>query len=409
MTDLNVIPSAVVFNIGCKSNQYDCDMITAELIKRGYLVYDRLEVADIYITNTCAVTNTAESKSRQIISRIRNLNPNAKIYVFGCATVKNATFYNEAGISFVGGIDYAEVIRALDSQRIEQSKSSLIPTSLRTRAYVKIQDGCDNFCSYCVVSRLRGIPRSKPVSIASQEIISVSENTSEIVITGINLSLYGRDHNETLEELITKIKPVKSRIRLSSFYSKGINRNLLDALFNLNNFSPHFHLSLQHGDSNILKDMQRGYTTDEFQSKVNLIREYDKNAAITTDIIVGYPTESDESFIKSCDFAKAMRFANIHIFPFSSRPQTPAALLKKVQPEVIKDRCRVLALVNENLKKNYLTSQLDMNQTVIFEKFGEVSEGYSQYYIRTYAITNKKIAIVRPLALHKKGIIGDIV
>ncbi|MDR0751887.1 MAG: MiaB/RimO family radical SAM methylthiotransferase [Christensenellaceae bacterium] len=402
-------PHAVVFNIGCKSNQYDCDLLTSELIKRGYSVSDKLETADIYITNTCAVTSTAESKSRQIITRIRKLNPSAQIYVFGCASVKNKDFYEQRNLTFVGGIDYVEILKALDSNKSKQTNSILVPSSLRTRTYVKIQDGCDNFCSYCIISRLRGKPRSKPISQATDEIIKVSQKSSEIVITGINLSLYGIDTCESLAGLIENISEVNSRIRLSSFYPNGVNKELLDALFSLKNFSPHFHLSLQHGDSKILKDMNRGYTADDYQRKVNLIREYDKNAAITTDIIVGYPTEDDNAFAKSYDFANSIGFSDIHIFPFSPRPGTPACLLQKLPGDILELRVKKMTALKNDLKTNYLLANLNIPQNVIFEKQGEISEGYSQYYIRIYADTVQKNGMVMPCELYKNGLIGDII
>ncbi|MDR2266157.1 MAG: MiaB/RimO family radical SAM methylthiotransferase [Christensenellaceae bacterium] len=402
---------AVIFNVGCKSNQYECDKLTSELIKRGYEVFNHMIYADIYIVNTCAVTSTAEAKSRQVVARIRAINANAKIYIFGCASALNQAFYSRARVHYSTSIGYTELLRAIDEDINYMAPASINPTplSLRTRAYVKIQDGCDNFCSYCIIPSLRGIPTSKPIDVAASEILEVSKTVAEVVIVGINLSLYGRDTHQKLSDLIKKITNINSRIHLSSFYQNGINRELLDALFSLKQFSPHFHLSLQHGDTRVLRAMNRGYTSDDYLKKVELIREYDPNASITTDIIVGYPTEDNDMFVQSCKFVRLVEFADIHIFPFSQRTGTLAAQLPPIASNIIKERRDILKDIRDELHTNYLKKLIAIPQCVIFEKFGEIAEGYSQYYVRTYADTKQKICNIKPVELYNNGLKGVLI
>lgn len=409
---------AVVFNLGCKVNQYECDVLVSGLKELGYQTSEKLEPADVYIVNTCAVTAEAERKSRQILSRIRAQNPDAYIAVCGCASQKNIDFFVNSGVQYVSGvagknrlIDFlGKTYHKIEDLPFRYEDSQKYPSGSRTRAYVKIQDGCSNFCSYCIIPYLRGAPRSKKVSDAAKEIIELSKTTDEIVITGINLSYYGMENGETLAQLIRAIKDIDVRIRLGSFYVEGINAELLDALFSLKNFCPHFHLSLQHGDNKVLKDMNRHYTVEDYRTRVEQIRSYDKRTAITTDIIAGYPTETDEAFCNTLEFVNIVSFADIHVFPYSRREGTMAASLPLLLPQVIKDRVKILRGARDNLRKAYLTSMIDVPQEVIFEeKRGDYSVGYSQYYIRCYADLKHPIkhGIILPEELYKDGVKGN--
>lgn len=409
---------AVVFNLGCKVNQYECDVLAAELLEKGFEVSDSLIPADVYIINTCAVTAEAERKSRQILSRIRKLNSNAYIMVCGCASEKNAAFYKENGVQFVTGVakkggltarigeHYAEVEKL--PQKYEDTTT--LPAANRTRAYVKIQDGCDNFCSYCLIPYLRGRSRSRDIQAAAEEIRALSNKTEEIVITGINLSQYGKENNENLAMLINDLKDVPARIRLGSFYVEGVNNELLDALFRLEHFCPHFHLSLQNGDDTVLKAMNRRYTAEEYLKKIDLIKTYDKNAAITTDIITGFPAENDAAFQNNLTFIRRAAFSDIHIFPFSQRAGTAAARMKPIPTETVKERKHILEAEREILRASYLNKMLHVNQSVLFESGeGEIKDGYSEYYIRFYVKGGCGVKTVKPMEIYKDGLKGEMI
>lgn len=409
---------AVVFNLGCKVNQYECDALSAGLKAMGYYTTESLEPADLYIINTCAVTAEAERKSRQILSRIKKFNENAEIVVTGCASQKNAEYYKEKGIKYVSGVmNKNNILRALgfynnetvfDTAKYEEP--SFLPSADRTRSYVKIQDGCDNFCSYCIIPYLRGRSRSRTIENAVREIESLALNTEEIVITGVNLSQYGKDTGESLVGLIDALKDVNVRIRLGSFYVEGINRELLQSLKALKRFCPHFHLSLQNGDNDVLRAMNRRYKTQDYLEKIALIREFFEYASITTDIIVGYPTETEENFINTMNFAKEVGFSDIHIFPFSAREGTVAYKLKPISPQIIKDRKQRLEEVRKELHYKYLELMKNVNQEVVFETKIDncYNTGYSEYYVRFYAKTDQKVAVVKPIEIYKDGLKGEL-
>ncbi len=410
---------AVVFNLGCKVNQYECDLLLSELDARGYSTSQDLCYADLYVVNTCAVTGEAERKSRQIISRIRKLNPEAKIIIIGCASQKNKDFYLNKNVTYVGGVAGKQrVLEEIDNNIFEGNfilptiyeDTTIIPKQERTRAYVKIQDGCNNFCTYCIIPYLRGRSRSRKIESCVREIEELAKSTNEIVITGINLAQYGLDNGETLAELMEALKHVNARLRLGSFYVEGITEELLNALKSLKDFCPHFHLSLQNGDEQVLKSMNRRYGPKDYLQKVELIRSYFPLASITTDIIVGFYSETDTSFENTLNFVKEVGFADIHIFPYSQRIGTKAYGKPLIPSEVIKERKERLRVLKEELNKKYLLLMLNSYHKVIFETEEEgLKVGYSEYYVRIYCKTNKDCAIIKPLSLYKDGIIGEIV
>ena len=409
---------AVVFNLGCKVNQYECDVMVSELENMGYQTSQELSYADLYVINTCAVTNEAERKSRQIISRIKKYNDKAKIIITGCASQKNKDYYLEKNVLYVSGVGGKQrIFEGISKNKIESDfrlpsvyeESATLPKAERSRSYVKIQDGCNNFCSYCIIPYLRGRSRSRKVESCVNEITLLARETDEIVITGVNLAQYGVDNNESLAQLINSLHDVDVRIRLGSFYVEGINDDLLVALKGLKKFCPHFHLSLQHGDDEVLKSMNRHYGPKEYSEKVALIRKYFPLAAITTDIIVGYPTETEEAFNNTLKFVEEINFSDIHIFPFSPRPGTKAYELELIPSEVVKTRKEKLREIKNKLNKNYLILMLNSFQDVIFEcNNGGISVGYSQYYVRVYSKTEKKHATIKPIGLYRDGIIGEI-
>ena len=406
-----------VFNLGCKTNQYECDEISGALTEKGASVTEKLEYADAYIVNTCAVTAEAERKSRQIISRVRKFNPDARIFIIGCASEKSPSFYLDKKVNYLSGVGGKyNVVKNLNAlfkydfyPKTEFEYPVCLPSVTRTRALVKIQDGCNNFCSYCVIPYLRGRARSRTVADSVREIEKLSESVKEIVITGINLSAFGTDNGESLSGLMRALKDTDVRIRLGSFYAEGIDDELLSSLKGLKKFCPHFHLSLQSGSDAVLKAMNRKYTAAEYMEKIALIRKYFPLASVTTDIIVGFPGESDADFEKTLALAEAAEFSDIHIFPFSAREGTVAYGFKKLPKESVKAREERLYELKETLKRKYLEKMIPVRQHVVFEtEHDGLSTGYSEYYIKFYVDTRAEYAIIKPTELCSDGLKGEI-
>ena len=407
----------VVFNFGCKVNQYESDVLINLLEQRGHEVSSFLEYADCYIINTCAVTNEAERKSRQAIARCKKYNKDAKIFICGCASEKNAKqFYDKDGVVTVKGIaNKYELVNLIEEgcnvETIPSVFEDGVAKSTRTRSYIKIQDGCNNFCSYCIIPYLRGRSRSRHIDSIIREIENLKD-VNEIVLTGIDISSYGLDIDSSLTELITNLQFVKERIRIGSFEVRVIDRPLLEALKNLPNFCPQFHLSLQTGDDSVLKTMNRHYTCDEYYSKICLIREYFPNAAITTDIIVGFPTETEENICNTIEFAKKVEFANIHIFPYSAREGTVAyKRYKMLDPEIVKNRELRLNKVKQELKLKYEESFIGKQVEVLIEDIeNDYKVGYTKEYIKVYCDMSLEENTLQNLTIkeiYKDGVKGE--
>lgn len=408
---------AVVFTLGCKVNECESDSLISGLIDLGYEVSDKLVPADLYIVNTCAVTAEAEKKSRQMVSRIKKLSPKAKIIFTGCAVQKNPKQFEDKSNDFLitGVFNKNQILSMLDkkgnfvspcSGEFEELKMT---KSLRTRAYVKVQDGCNNFCSYCIIPYLRGRTRSRNPESVYNEIVGL--NASEVVINGINLSAY--DYNGVkLSGLMAKLKDLPSRIRLGSLEVNVIDREFLSVLKDMKNFAPHFHLSLQSGSDNVLKKMNRHYTADEYLQKVNLIREYFSNAGITTDIIVGFPTESEQDFLDTVELVKKVKFSDIHPFPFSAREGTVASKMIDLPKQVKKQRLSVLLDLKKECKENFAKSLENQVLDFLYEENKDgFSQGYSQNYLRLYlkdCVISDKLVKVRVKEPFLDGALAEI-
>ena len=381
----------VVYNLGCKVNQYECDSIIKSLKEKGYDVSCDLEYADAYILNTCAVTNEAERKSRQAVERCIKFNENAKVYILGCASQNNPDqFIKKDNVQYVIGT--ANKMSIVDSfEKVGQDVQELpttyeddfSPAINRTRAYIKIQDGCNRFCTYCLIPYVRGRSRSRDIQSVVCEIEELSKFTKEIVITGIDLSFYGKDIGCTFTDLIKALKDINVRIRLGSLEVSLINKELLDALKDLKMFCPQFHLSLQSGDDAVLKRMNRHYKTSDFKAEVDLIREYFPDAGISTDIIFGFPKESGEEFENTLEFMKEIGFMQVHIFPYSKREGTVAAKMEQVDGNIKKQRCKKAEELALKLKQDYYKTMLGKTLEVLVEEEHDgYFEGYSREYIR---------------------------
>ena len=333
---------AVIFTLGCKVNGYESLTIGTGLKELGYEVSDKLSYADLYVINTCAVTAEAEKKSRQAITRARKHNPDAKIIVCGCASEHNPEAFRERGVSLVtGALNKDKLVSLINETGVILDKEegyhqSFLPCETsKTRAYVKIQDGCNNFCSYCIIPYLRGRSRSRSIESVVEEMKTIK--AKEVVITGINVSAYDYE-GKKLPDLINALGNFDVRIRLGSLEDNIVSDELLLSLRNLKDFAPHFHLSLQSGSAKVLREMNRKYTPDEFLRSVEKIREYFPDAAITTDIIAGYSTETEEDFEDTVLLAQKAKFSDIHCFEYSPREGTVGAKLKVLPEEIKKNR-----------------------------------------------------------------------
>lgn len=402
-----------IITLGCKVNQYESESMANQLSNANIEVVFELENADAYIVNTCAVTNEAERKSRGIISKIRKINQNAPIYICGCSSQHNPQKFTE--YDKINAVFGTSSKNALVSKLIEESKNnftidkSFVDTIIsetyqnmnnahsdRTRTVIKIQDGCNNFCSYCLIPYVRGRERSRDIESVLEEVKNQAKVSKEITFTGINLSAYGSDFNpkKSLKDIAILMKDFPSvRFKFSSLEQNIITEDFIKTLSEIPNFAPHFHLSLQSGCDKTLKAMNRKYTSREFYEKVVLIRKYFPLGAITTDIIVGFPTETEEDAEITYNFAKKCAFAKIHIFPFSSRNGTAASHIKNIATNV-KERVNKLSKLDLKMHTDYINMCKNHIFDLIIERKKEGSEyyeGHTENYIKCYIKSEKNI------------------
>ncbi len=410
-----------VFTLGCKVNLYDSDAMLAVFEQAGFDVAQGLEFADVYVINTCAVTMEAEKKSRQSVARVKKINPDATIYVCGCASQRDSAQFCRDGVVYVGGTDgkiklARDIVEELKGNKnlgvadfsISNSyEDSNAVVNLRTRHFIKVQDGCNNFCSYCIIPYLRGRSRSRSVESIKAELDGVGDSVKEVVVTGINLSAYGKDCASSLTRLVDELSVYDFRVRLGSLEVGVIDREFLDATKRLKAFCPHFHLSLQSGDGEVLRAMNRHYAPEEFASKAELIREYYPNAGITTDIIVGFPTETERQFENTIDFAKRVAFSDIHVFPYSSRTGTVAGKLRVLPADVLEDRAKRMGEVKQQLVRAFLLKNIGVPQEVLFETCEDgMWVGHSRNYVKLYSSEGERNAlrVLTPKELYLDGI-----
>lgn len=375
---------AVVFTLGCKVNEVESAAIMSGLEKSGWEVSDSLSFADIYVLNTCAVTREAEKKSRQLIARARKFNPEAQIYVCGCASEKNRASFEEKGAAYVcGARDKNSLLKAVAEKYGYSAVSAAYPKQTKTRAFIKVQDGCNNFCSYCIIPYLRGREISRSIEDICGEIALCA--CPEIVLNGINLSAFN-DGGRGLAELIKGVSVFDKRIRLGSLECNVIDDELLSALKELPDFAEQFHLSLQSGSTAVLKSMNRRYTREEYLEKCSLIYKYFPRAAITTDVIAGFPTETEADFEDSLSIIGEAGLARVHAFAFSPREGTAAYKLRDLPYEVKSERLHRLIGRAKEAEDAYISRFLGAESSFIAEEYvGGFTVGYTGNYIKVYA------------------------
>lgn len=374
---------AVVFTLGCKVNEVESASIISSLEKMGFETDDKLGYADIFVLNTCAVTGEAERKSRQLIARARKFNPAAKIFVCGCASQKDKEAFGQKGVTFVcGARDKERILNAVAREFCVPPCEMLPPKHVKTRAFIKIQDGCNNFCSYCIIPYLRG----REISRKIEDIVSEINATDcpEVVLNGINISSFGYD-NITLCDLIRALYGTDKRVRLGSLECGVITEELLEALKGLKDFAEQFHLSLQSGSDSVLSAMNRRYTRGQYLEKCRLIYKYFPNAAITTDIISGFPTETEKDFEDTLSVIVEAGFARVHAFSFSPREGTRAYKLKDLPPDIKESRLKRLLAAGKSAEERYIQKNIGKRLCFIAERFrGGYTEGYTGNYIKVY-------------------------
>jgi len=415
--------SVAFHNLGCKVNDYETDIMQQKFAENGFKVVPFTDKADIYVINTCTVTNIADRKSRQMLHRAKAMNPDSIVIAVGCyvQTDTKRVIADEAVDIAIGNNQKANIINILNDYLKDNSKNSAVldinepnmeyesmmlsDTAERTRAYIKIQDGCNQFCTYCLIPYARGRVRSREKEDILNEIkVLCEKGYKEFVLTGIHVSSYGittandlsKNKLADLLESIQEIEGVK-RIRLSSLEPRVITEDFARRVSALSKLCPHFHLSLQSGCDATLKRMNRHYTKDEYYEGVMLLRKYFDDPAITTDIIVGFPGETEEEFKESYDFAKKVGFYEMHIFKYSKRKGTPAEKFPNQVSDQDKDaRSDKMIALGDALSKEFRERHIGKAAEVLYEESKVISGreyqiGHTPEYIKVARFTDEDL------------------
>lgn len=376
--------------LGCKVNFYETEKMMEQFRQNGFTIVDFKEKADVYVINTCTVTNMADRKSRQMLHRAKKMNPESYVVAVGCYVESSGGIWKEdpavdAAFSNKEKMSVARQVMqnlGIRSQSLEEGQKLL--SQERTRAYLKIQDGCNQFCSYCTIPYVRG--KGKLVSTPQQEVVSevrklASQGYKEVVLTGIHLSSYGVDGTDARafvrcqgEPLLSVIRETAAvdgicRVRLGSLEPRIISEKFLEELAQIPEVCPHLHLSLQSGCDSVLQRMNRHYTAVEYKEKVSLLRDYFVLPAVTTDVIVGFPGETEDEFVQTRSFLQELELSDIHVFKYSPRSGTPAAVMENQIPPQIKNvRSDILMEDTREYRRRYGESFLERTEKVLFEE-----------------------------------------
>jgi len=403
------MPRIAFHTLGCKVNQYDTEAMLELFEKAGYVPVSMNEEADVYLINTCTVTGTGDQKSMKLIRRLHREHPSSSIIVAGCLAQRDAKRVSVEGVKLIIGVQN----RAQVVELFEKSKGMDAPLDAtqplkgahfehlsvsrhegKTRATMKIQEGCDRFCAYCIIPFVRGPVRSMPLADVRKEAERLRDaGYREIVVTGIHLGSYGRESGEKLIDAIEAVCKTQGvdRVRLGSLEPVTVTEEFAEKLASLGKVCPQFHLSLQSGSGTVLSRMKRRYTPDQYLEACRILRKAMPGCAITTDIIAGFPGETEEEFQETCRFVEEVRFARIHVFPYSRRSGTVADRLPGQVPEEIKKiRTAKLIEIGNRLEEEYVKQLKGKWETVLFETALEdgQSEGYTKSYVRVRARVN---------------------
>ena len=389
-----------ILTLGCKVNTYESEYIMHLLKEAGYQMKDFDDFCDVYIINTCTVTNTSDIKSRKMIRKAIRKNPDACVVAMGCFIEANKDFQLPGLDIILGNRDKSKIIELLDEWFLKQGEIRRLYSTLprefedmyinefpgRTRAFVKIQDGCENFCSYCIIPFVRGKCRSKNPDEVIDEITDlVNHGYQEVVLTGIHTGNYGVDLDTNFASLLKRVVAIPNllRLRISSIEITELTKDVLEVIRDSSIIVDHMHIPLQAGSNHVLSLMNRKYDLDYYFNKIKEIRRVRPNMAITTDVIVGFPGESEEDFLETMDTCKKVGFTKIHVFPYSERKGTKAMELPDhIEPSIKKERARRLLLVSKELECSYYASFVGSEVTVLVEeeKDGK-SYGHTDNYL----------------------------
>jgi threonylcarbamoyladenosine tRNA methylthiotransferase MtaB len=391
-------PTVALDTVGCKLNQAESQLFARQFAQKGYRLVPADDGADVYILNTCTVTHVADGKCRKLLHQARRRNPNALVVAVGCyveRTRQDLARIKGVDLVFDNSQKMNLVTRLEEGGYLSRPATAASPhTDFRTRAFIRVQDGCNNFCAYCIVPLVRGREQSLPADGVIAEIKQrVAEGDKEVVLTGTEIGAY--NHQDVgLSRLLKRILSETdiARLRLSSLQPPEITPELLE-LWRDERLCRHFHLSLQSGSDSVLKRMGRRYSAADYKRAVELIREAVPEAAITTDIIVGFPGESDDEFQDGYDFAKQMQFARIHVFPYSPRPGTKAAAMPDhVEDKVKQERSRQMLALGRQAVRNFRKRFVGQTVTVLWEKeSGGVWSGLTDNYIRVFTKSDQDL------------------
>lgn len=420
---------AAIHTLGCKVNIYESEYITNILKENGYQIVDFDSKADIYIINTCTVTNTSDKKSEKMIKRARKQNKDAIIIAMGChAQIKGDNI--DADI-IIGNKDKSKIISLIEEYQENKNKIKRIYNldnvsfedmyissfNSHTRAFVKIQDGCDAFCSYCIIPYARGPIRSKDPKTVIKEITSLVENGyKEIILTGIHTGKYGKDINYTFEQLLKDIIKIKNlyRIRISSIEINELTDPILNLIKDNKIIAKHLHIPLQSGSDKILKLMDRKYDLKFYKDRIEKIRKMIKDVSITTDLIVGFPNEDEKDMEDTLKFLKEIKFTKIHTFPYSKREGTKAASMENQIDETIKrKRVKTVLELSDQLEQDFYQSKLNETEEVIIEQTKDgKSYGYTSNYIKVEIdspLKPNEVISVKINKVNNKKVTGKII
>ena len=431
---------ACIYTLGCRVNQYESDAIMQELKKLGVQIKDSFENCDICIVNTCSVTGESDRKSKQIIRRLITKNPNATVIVTGCYSQINPTdAMNIKGVSLVCGNNDKSLIakRAIELCTKRNDTCEYIPSDMcngkfdvmsvgapltRTRAFIKIQDGCNSKCAYCIIPKARGTVRSNsPENILTEARTVVSEGCREIVFTGIETAAYGKDSNNrhSLGDLLAEADKIEGleRIRLGSLDPFSITNEFVDKIKNLSKIMNHFHISMQSGCSKTLREMRRKYNAEIARKNIAYLKQSFENLMLSADVITGFPGETEEDFQETLNFFKEEKFLHLHVFPYSKRAGTPAAEMKNQIPDCIKkERLHRLLEQQRGIKAEILHNFVCNTEkvSVLFESYdGKHILGHTPNFIEVKVASalprSGEILTVKPLCTDGEFVFGEII
>ena len=397
-----------VITLGCKVNSYESEYIKEKFIDNGYEMVDINSNPDIIVINTCTVTNQSDAKSRKIIRMAKKNNPNAILVVCGCSSEHHKNNIVDTNIDILIGSYYKSkiidlvnefkksnkpIVKFIDMRNVPFEDMKINNFLNQTRAFVKIQDGCNNFCSYCIIPFMRGNIRSKDIDVAYKEIEElVSNGYHEIVLTGIHTGSYGTGKDYDLVDLIRRITKLDNlkRIRISSIEITELNDKFMNELKNNPKICNHLHIPIQSASDKILSLMNRKYNINEFIEKVNILRAIRPDINLTTDLIVGFPTETDEDFDETYNNLIKIKFSKIHTFPYSKRDGTKANLMKEVHDTKKKERVNTILKLSDKLENEYYNKFVNKNLNVLVEEvYDNYSVGHTDNYIKV--IINNKL------------------